>query len=167
MMNGLYRLNAAAIVFNSQGKVLVFGRNDIENQWQFPQGGIEPNETPEVAARRELKEETNIQSVRLVAIMPQPLRYDFPPQVLEKFKKLGRTNIGQEQYWFLFYFEGSENEIDFTTNPDEIEFKAYKWIEIDEAPNLVVDFKKEVYQRVVKFMKPKIDIFLHKQKCHD
>ena len=156
-----------AYIASMRRQLCLTGRNDIENQWQFPQGGIEPNEIPEFAARRELKEETNIQSVRLVAIMPQPLRYDFPPQVLEKFKKLGRTNIGQEQYWFLFYFEGSENEIDFTTNPDEIEFKAYKWIEIDEAPNLVVDFKKEVYQQVVKFMKPKIDIFLHKQKCHD
>ena len=163
-MNGLYRLNAAAIVFNSQGKVLVFGRNDVENQWQFPQGGIEPNETPEVAARRELKEETNIQSVCLVAAIPQPLRYDFPPQVLEKFQKLGRTNIGQEQYWFLFYFEGLESEINFTTNPDEIEFKAYKWIEIDEAPNLVVEFKKEVYRQVVKFMKPKIAEFLSSKR---
>lgn len=103
-MNGKYRLNAGAIVFNREGKVLIFARADFDGQWQFPQGGIEAGEKPQAAALRELKEETNICSVIPAAAYPEPLRYDFPPQILEKFQKLGRSNIGQEQYWFLFYF---------------------------------------------------------------
>ena len=163
MTNGKYRLNAGAIVFNREGKVLIFARADFDGQWQFPQGGIESGETPQAAALRELKEETNISSVVPAGAYPQPLRYDFPPQVLEKFKKLGRSNIGQEQYWFLFYFNGAESEINFSVRPEEIEFKDYQWIEIEKAPDLVVDFKKDVYRQVVAYMKPQIEDFLRKK----
>lgn len=166
MKNSKYRLNAGAIVFNREGKVLIFARADFDGQWQFPQGGIEAGEKPQAAALRELKEETNICSVIPAAAYPEPLRYDFPPQILEKFQKLGRSNIGQEQYWFLFYFTGSETEIDFRTHPEEIEFKDYQWIEIEKVPDLVVDFKKDVYRQIATYMKPQIEAFLQKIKCH-
>lgn len=160
MINDLYRLNAAAIVFNQDGKVLVFGRIDFDNQWQFPQGGINDYESHKDAALRELKEETAIHSVKHVAEYPHPLKYDFPPNILQKFKKMGRTNIGQKQYWHLFFFNGSENEINFTSHPEEIEFKAYKWIDINDAPELVVDFKKEVYQKVCFYFHPIIQNYI-------
>ncbi len=154
MTNELYRKNAAAVVFNNKGKVLVCSRTDVENQWQFPQGGINKGEYHKEAAFRELKEETNISSVKHIASYPEPLRYDFPPHILEKFQKMGRTNIGQEQYWHLFLFYGNENEINFNSYPEEIEFKSYKWIDIMQAPDLVVDFKKEVYLSVCNYFQP-------------
>ncbi len=160
-MTELYRKNAAIIVCNTQGKVLSCQR--VENSdfnWQFPQGGIEPNEEPLQAALRELREETGLTQVKLIAEYPQPLRYKFSDEVIEKFKKLGRKNIGQEQYWFLFLFSGNDNEIDFKTNPEEIEFKAFDWIDITEATARVVDFKREVYQKVCAYFKP----FVEQQK---
>lgn len=160
-MVDLYRKNAAIIVCNPRGKVLSCQR--VENadfNWQFPQGGIEDNESPKDAALRELKEETGLTQVKLIAEYPQPLRYKFSDDVIEKFKKLGRKNIGQEQYWFLFLFSGSDKEIDFNTNPKEIEFKAFEWIDIEEAPSRVIAFKREVYQKVCSYFKP----FVEQQK---
>jgi len=161
MMNNLYRLNAAVIVFNQEGNVLVFKRVDCDNQWQFPQGGIDKGETHKEAALRELQEETSIRSVKHVAEYPQALRYDFPPHVLEKFQKMGRKNIGQEQYWHLFFFNGSEEEINFTSHLEEIEFKGYKWIDIMSAPDLVVDFKKDVYRKVCAHFQPIIQNYIN------
>lgn len=160
-MTEAYRKNAAIIVCNTQGQVLSCQR--VENydfNWQFPQGGMEPNESPIQAALRELREETGLSQVKLIAEYPEPLRYKFSEEVIEKFKKLGRNNIGQEQYWFLFLFSGNDKEIDFKTNPQEIEFKAFEWIDIEEAPSRVVDFKREVYKKVCTYFKP----FVEQQK---
>ena len=157
----LYRKNAAIIICNNQGKVLSCQR--VENydfNWQFPQGGIEFNEEPIQAALRELKEETGLTQVKLIAEYPQPLRYKFSDEIIEKFKKLGRKNVGQEQYWFLFLFSGQDNEINFKTNPTEIEFQAFEWIDISDAPARVVDFKREVYKKVCTYFKP----FVEQQK---
>ena len=157
----LYRKNAAIIICNNQGKVLSCQR--VENydfNWQFPQGGIEFNEEPIQAALRELKEETGLTQVKLIAEYPQPLRYKFSDEIIEKFKKLGRKNVGQEQYWFLFLFSGQDNEINFKTNPAEIEFQAFEWIDISDAPARVVDFKREVYKKVCTYFKP----FVEQQK---
>ena len=109
-MAGVYRKNVGIAVFNKDQKVLMCARADKPGfAWQFPQGGIDNGETPLEAAYRELKEETGITSVELVAQLNKPLRYDFPTEILENFKKLGRNNIGQEQYWVLFYFYGEDS----------------------------------------------------------
>lgn len=160
MTNGQYRLNAGAIVFNKEGKVLVCERVDFENQWQFPQGGIDDGENYLEASRRELFEETNISSVKYIASYPQTLKYDFPPHIVKKFKQMGRTNIGQEQYWFLFLFEGNEKEICFSANQVEKEFNKYQWIDIIEAIDLVVDFKKEVYIKICSYFAPIINDYI-------
>lgn len=156
-MAGVYRKNVGIAVFNKDQKVLMCARADKPGfAWQFPQGGIDNGETPLEAAYRELKEETGITSVEFVAQLNKPLRYDFPTEILENFKKLGRNNIGQEQYWVLFYFYGEDSEIDFATHPEEIEFKAYEWVDISEAPQRIVPFKKDVYQKVAKAFQPYI-----------
>ena len=161
-MSKLYRPNAAVVVFNKNGSVLVFKRKDFEDQWQFPQGGIESNENPKEAAFRELKEETNITTAKFIAEYPEPLKYNFPINVLQKFKKLGRNNIGQVQFWFLLFWNDEENEINLETNPQEIEFCDYKWIDIEDSVNLIVDFKKDVYRKITTYFAPIIEEYIKK-----
>ncbi|MBE6445486.1 MAG: RNA pyrophosphohydrolase [Alphaproteobacteria bacterium] len=154
-MTGNYRKNVGIVVFNQNKKVLMCARADSDDfNWQFPQGGIDKNEKIIDAAKRELKEETGITSVELVAKMPKSLRYDFPDYVLAKFKN--NKFVGQDQYWVLFYFNGDDSEINFNTNPKEVEFKAYEWVDISEAPKRIVEFKKAVYSKVVNAFKPYI-----------
>jgi len=153
-----YRLNVGIVVFNQEGKVLLCARNDQKNEcWQFPQGGVERGEEYLEAALRELYEETGLQSVKLVGQILEPLRYDFPDNFKLPFK-------GQEQYWFLFYFNGADSEINFRVNPGEIEFRGYQWSDINMAPKVIVEFKKEVYNKVVEFFKPVIEQYLRGHK---
>ena len=157
-MTEKFRPNAGIVVFRDDKKVLVCKRNNESSEyWQFPQGGIDSNETPIQAAYRELKEETNITSVKLIKNLKFPITYRYPPEVLEYFKKKGRQEIGQQQYWTLFYFYGSDNEIDFCTNPEEIEFSDYRWIDIKTAPQLVWDPKKAAYRQMVEIFSPVIE----------
>lgn len=153
-MADLYRKNVGIVVANREGKVLMCARRDQKDlQWQFPQGGIEKDEDLVAAAQRELYEETGITSVRFLQKMPYCLRYDFPPSsrahCFTPYK-------GQEQTWILFAFLGEDSEINFLTNPDEIEFKAYEWVAISEAPQRIVAFKKHVYQQVADYFAPYI-----------
>lgn len=159
-MSGLYRLNAGIVLFNREGKVLVCARADKPDmQWQFPQGGIDDGETPAQAAERELREETGIETAKMVYAAPQAVKYDYPPAVLEKFQKMGRPHIGQEQYWFLFFFPENE-KIDFATHPEEIEFKSYEWVDFHEAVQRIVGFKKESYRYAAEVFTPVIRNYL-------
>lgn len=144
-----YRKNVGVVVFNQDKKVLLCKRADSKfAHWQFPQGGIEPQEDVLSAAKRELCEETGLCSVEFVAQTEAPFRYDFPPEILENHKRKGIFHAGQDQWWVLFYFAGDEAEIDFCTNPQEIEFDAFEWVDMTEAVRRIVEFKKEVYRQV-------------------
>lgn len=138
----LYRKNVGIVVFNRNKQVLWCERKDISGQWQFPQGGIEDNETFTEAAFRELKEETSITSVEVAAVIDPPLAYDFPPAIAHKFKKRG-----QAMNWVLFRFTGKDEEINLQTA--EPEFVNWKWVDIDITPSEIVQFKKDVYKKMV------------------
>ncbi|MBE6448997.1 MAG: RNA pyrophosphohydrolase [Alphaproteobacteria bacterium] len=154
-MSNLYRKNVGIVVFNQDKKVLMCARAEKEeNNWQFPQGGMEAEEDVLTAAKRELQEETALTSVKVVAQFPYALKYDFPEDVRQKFAQLGCYYKGQEQYWVLLYFDGKNEEIDFFTNPLEIEFKDYKWEDIEKAPLEIVEFKKNVYEKIADFFAP-------------
>lgn len=160
-MNGNFRPCAGAIVFNNEGKVLLGNRIDVNiASWQFPQGGIELNETPKEAAKRELFEETSITSVQLIDISEKPLRYVFPKEIKDNFLKRGIHSDGQEIYFALFYFEGKEDEICAQT--DFPEFKELKWCTIDFALENIVEFKKNVYKTIIKHVKPIIKQYVSK-----
>ncbi len=150
-MENLYRRCVGTVVFY-KGKVLLCERLDTPGAWQFPQGGAEPGEDTETTARRELREETSIISVKTEAVIDTPLRYDFPPEVKKKSKW---QYAGQEMRWVLFRFCGDEKEINLATeNP---EFSRYAWEDIDEAVKRIVDFKKNVYTEAVKIFKPLVE----------
>jgi len=123
---------------------------DLTHAWQMPQGGIDPGEEPWPAALRELREETNIRSVERIGEIAEWLNYDIPRDIVGQAWK-GKYR-GQTQKWFALRFTGEENEIDLD-HPDgalEAEFAAWRWEEMQNVPDLVVPFKRAVYERVVR-----------------
>ncbi len=117
--------------------------------WQLPQGGVDKDEDHLAAAKRELWEETGITSVSLIERAPRSIRYDLPPHLVGIALK-GRYR-GQEQSWFAFRFEGEESEIAINPPPGghEAEFDAWAWKPMRELPELIVPFKRQLYEEVV------------------
>lgn len=156
-MTECFRRNAGIVVFRADKKVLLCQRSDMEDSWQFPQGGIEEGETPEQAAARELREETSLQGLQHVATLTEAARYRFPPAVIASMQKRGFNNAGQDMYWSLFYFDGTDAAINLNTETPE--FKAFKWTSLEEAVELAVDFKKPAYQKMYQAFKKLIAEF--------
>ena len=137
------RKGVGVILLNSENKVFVAKRIDNpKNFWQMPQGGVDNNEDFLSAALRELKEETSINNVKLIKELDGMTTYELPDNLLGIIWK-GKYR-GQKQKWFLMRFIGNDNEINLKTKHPE--FLEWRWIEIDEITNFVVDFKFEIYQ---------------------
>jgi putative (di)nucleoside polyphosphate hydrolase len=118
--------------------------------WQMPQGGIDPGEDPYQAALRELYEETNVRTVRLLAEAPDWYRYDLPSLVAGRAWR-GRYR-GQVQKWFAFRFEGNDSEIDIwrpAGGRHRPEFDEWRWERMERLPELIIPFKRSVYEQVV------------------
>lgn len=142
-----YRRGVGIVLFNSAGKVFVAQRIDSpEPAWQMPQGGIDKGEEPLDAAWRELAEETGVRSADFLAETPDWLRYDLPRNLVPKIWK-GRYR-GQEQKWYAFRFTGDDSEI--VIDGDHAEFSAWRWADLLETPELIVEFKRGLYEDVVK-----------------
>lgn len=142
-----YRPNVGAVLFDQAGRVWL-GRRVGQagpHNWQFPQGGIDPGEDLEAAARRELAEETGVRSAEVLARTPGWITYDFPPELRASRRARGRR--GQAQVWFAMRFTGAEPEIDLAAHA-EVEFDAWRWGRLAEAVELVVPFKRAVYKQV-------------------
>lgn len=149
----LYRPNVGVVLFHPDGRVW-YGRRagtPGPHNWQFPQGGVDEGEDMEAAARRELAEETGVTSVQPLARTGDWIAYDFPPGY--GGTKQARGFAGQKQMWFAYRFTGEESEIDLEAH-GEIEFDAWRWGRLDEAPDLIVPFKRAVYEQVVAAFAP-------------
>jgi len=150
-----YRPCVGLTVFNKDGLAFIGrrieGPEHIDNihVWQMPQGGIDPGEDPWPAALRELREETNISSVDRLAEIADWLTYDIPPEIAGQAWK-GRYR-GQTQKWFALRFTGDDREIDiaYPAGGHEPEFVEWRWEKLPNLPDLVVPFKRNVYERVV------------------
>jgi putative (di)nucleoside polyphosphate hydrolase len=147
-----YRNGVGIMIFNDQKKIFVGRRIDNQEAWQMPQGGVDENEEYEAAAKRELFEETGIQSVRIIQKSEQDYVYDLPDHLLGKIWK-GKYK-GQKQKWFLMKFLGPESEINI--NQKYPEFNEWNWVDLDELPKLIVPFKKELYLAIIKEFRPLI-----------
>ena len=140
------RSGVGIVLINKDNKVFVAKRIDNpKNFWQMPQGGVDLGENYIDAAYRELKEETSIESVQLIKELDGLITYKLPPRLLGIIWK-GKFR-GQKQKWFIVKFNGNENEINLKTKIPE--FIEWKWITIDELPKVIVDFKKNMYERIV------------------
>jgi len=140
-----YRKGVGMMVFNDKKKIFVGKRIDNQKAWQMPQGGVDENEDYETAAKRELFEETGIQSIRIIKKSKGIYTYNLPEYLLGKIWK-GKY-IGQKQNWFLMKFLGPDSEINL--NQKYPEFNQWKWVDIDDLPRLIVPFKKKLYLSVI------------------
>lgn len=143
------------MLLNAQGRVWVGCRTPkwlgqrAEPIWQMPQGGINPGEIPERAAKRELREETGIRHADVIGEIPDWLTYELPKHLIGVALK-GRFR-GQRQRWFAMRFNGDDSEIDISgTKRHKQEFDAWKWVAIDRVPKLIVPFKRATYRTVVR-----------------
>ena len=148
-----YRPCAGIMLLNRDGKVFVGQRIDaIVEAWQMPQGGIDDGEDAEIAALRELGEETGIAPahVELIAVAPKELFYDLPEDLVGKVWK-GKWR-GQRQRWFLFRFLGDDADVNIATAHPE--FKAWDWIAPETLPDVIVPFKQQLYREVLAAFAP-------------
>ena len=137
-------------VLNSQNKVFVGKRKDNPfDKWQMPQGGVDTNEPLLHAMKRELLEETSIKNIEVLKEFDQWLEYELPDKLVGKIWK-GKYR-GQKQKWFIVRFIGKENEININTKHPE--FIEWKWVDMNSLTDLIVNFKKHIYEKVLAELK--------------
>jgi|TARA_B100001094_G_C17783402_1_gene600854 putative (di)nucleoside polyphosphate hydrolase len=140
------RIGVGAIILNNENKVLVGKRKDNPiDKWQMPQGGVEKNEDYVDAMKRELFEETSVTSIKILKEFDEWLEYELPNNLVGIIWK-GKFR-GQKQKWFISRFTGNDSEINIKTNHPE--FIDWKWVEMNELPNIIVDFKKDIYKKIL------------------
>jgi len=139
------RIGVGVVLLNNENKVFVAKRVDNpKNFWQMPQGGVDSNEKFLTAAFRELYEETSIKNVKLIQEIEGTYTYELPKNLLGIIWK-GKYR-GQKQKWFLMKYLGNDSEINLNTNNPE--FLEWKWVDIDQITEIVVDFKLHVYKEL-------------------
>lgn len=140
-----YRRCVGALLLDRQRRIFIGERaGRLLDAWQMPQGGVDPGETPPEAARRELHEETGVETVRPLAESRWWYAYELPPDLAPAHWQ-GRWR-GQTQRWFAYGFLGSDDEIRLDRHHPE--FRRWRWATPAEVLDLIVPFKRPVYRRV-------------------
>lgn len=148
-----YRANVGVVLFNSVGQVWLGHRAHTQgaHTWQFPQGGVDKDEDLLAAAKRELLEETGVSTVTYLGCTEGWITYDFPADW--GGSKQAKGWVGQKQVWFAFRFDGDDAEVNLSHH-EPAEFEAWRWGELEEAPGLVVPFKRGAYDQVIAAFRP-------------
>ena len=143
-----FRAGVGVVVIDIAGRVLGLERSDVPESWQFPQGGIDLQEEPLDAARRELEEETGIAwgSVELLAEYPSWLAYELP--VSQRSPKTGR---GQVHRWFLVRFRGSDDDIDLDAGAGGGEFTRWRWMPMNEMTSRAWEIRRPIYETLASY----------------
>ena len=141
------RIGVGIIVLNYQNKIFVGKRKDNPgDKWQMPQGGVDEGEDYITAMKRELLEETSIKNIKIIKEIDKIYQYQLPENLVGIIWK-GKYR-GQKQKWFITRFLGEEKEINLNTK--HAEFVDWKWIEPNLLPEVVVNFKKNLYLNLLK-----------------
>ena len=144
------RSGVGIIVLNKKNKVFVGKRKDNPgDRWQMPQGGIDVGEKYIDEMKRELIEETSIRNIKIIKQIEQTYQYQLPDNLIGIIWK-GKFR-GQKQKWFIAEFLGNDDEVNLNTKHQE--FIEWKWIAADTLPNVIVEFKKKLYQDLLKEIK--------------
>ena len=144
-----WRLGVGIILLSKEKKIFMGERIDNKGAWQMPQGGVNiaMNESLDIAAKRELYEETGVKTAKIIN-KSEGWYYYYLPKNLQS-KLWGGKFLGQKQKWFLFRFEGKSEEINLRVDKKP-EFKNWKWVSPQNVLDNIVDFKKDIYQKILK-----------------
>lgn len=147
-----FRANVGIILSNCNGQVF-WGKRSGMDAWQFPQGGIKEDESPELAMYRELKEETGLEShhVEIVGSTDDWLRYWLPKKFIRH--NMQPVCIGQKQIWYLLKLVADESYVNLAFSPRP-EFELWKWVDFWYPIDEVVSFKRSVYEQALKQLEP-------------
>ena len=148
------RTGVGIIVLNNNNQVFVGKRKDNPgDKWQMPQGGVDKGEDFITAMRRELIEETSIKNIKILKEIQNMYQYELPKNLVGIIWK-GKFR-GQRQKWFITKFIGKDEEINLDTQHPE--FIDWKWIDPQDLPEVIVDFKKKLYLNLLKEINQVID----------
>ena len=148
------RKGVGVILLNNKNQVFVGKRRDNPgDKWQMPQGGVDEGEDNFTAMQRELIEETSIKNIKIIKEIENVFEYELPENLVGIIWK-GKFR-GQKQKWFITRFLGQDSEINLNTSYPE--FIEWKWLEPEKLPDVIVDFKKNLYLKLLKEIKLVID----------